>query len=64
MVYLNELSFDELFERTIYPIWDYGSEDRMLRHEFKLLLEQLSLILASPPLVKLLKLVEKRIKQE
>jgi uncharacterized membrane protein len=59
-----ELSFDELFERTIYPIWDYGSEDRMLRQELKILLDQLSLILSSAPLFKLLKLVDKRIKQE
>jgi len=64
LIYRKELSFDTLFERIIHPIWDYGSEDRMLRHEFKLLLGQLSLILASPPLFKLLEKVEKRIAEE
>lgn len=64
VIYRRELSFDTLFERVIHPIWDYGSEDRMLRHEFKLLLGQLSLILASPPLFKLLEKVEKRIAEE
>lgn len=61
LLYRKELSFNELFEREIYPIWDYGKEDRMLRKEFKLLLEQLSLILSSPPLFKLLELVDKKI---
>jgi uncharacterized membrane protein len=64
LIYRRELNFDTLFERVIYPIWDYGSEDRMLRHEFKLLLGQLSLILASAPLFKLLEKVEKRIAEE
>ena len=61
VVYRMELSFDALFEKIIYPIWDYGKEDRMLSLEFKLLLEQLSLILASPPLFKLLELVDGKI---
>jgi uncharacterized membrane protein len=61
MLYRNEHSFDALFERVVYPIWDYGKEDRMLRQEFKLLLEQLALIIASPPLFKLLELVDKKI---
>jgi len=38
IIYLKELSFDTLFERVIWPIWDYGKEDRMLQEEFKLLL--------------------------
>ncbi|WP_075350678.1 DUF2254 domain-containing protein [Algoriphagus marinus] len=64
MLYRNEHSFDALFERVVYPIWDYGKEDRMLRNEFKLLLEQLALIIASPPLFKLLELVDKKIASE
>ncbi|REG92658.1 DUF2254 domain-containing protein [Algoriphagus antarcticus] len=63
-VYRQELSFDELFERVIFPIWDYGKEDRMLSQEFKLLLGQLSLVLASPPLFKLLEQVEKKVAGE
>jgi uncharacterized membrane protein len=64
VVYRMELSFDALFEKIIYPIWDYGKEDRMLSLEFKLLLEQLSLILASPPLFKLLDLVDGKIDED
>ncbi|MCR9013913.1 DUF2254 domain-containing protein [Aquiflexum gelatinilyticum] len=63
MVYRKELSFDELFARVIFPIWDYGKEDRMLQQEFQLLLGQLSTILSSAPLYKLLKSVEEEIDQ-
>lgn len=61
IVYRKELSFDVLFARVIFPIWDYGKEDRMLQLEFKLLLGQLSTILSSAPLYKLLKSVEEEI---
>jgi len=64
ILYRKELSFDTLFERVICPIWDYGKEDRMLQHEFKLLLGQLSLVLISPPLLKLLEQVEKKVGDE
>lgn len=64
LVIRQEHSFDSLFERNIYPIWDYGKEDRMIRNEFKLLLEQLSLTLASPPLFRLLKMVDDKINEE
>lgn len=38
-VILKELSFEKIFRRTIYPIWDYGREDRMIQHELSHLLE-------------------------
>ncbi|PZX54142.1 DUF2254 domain-containing protein [Algoriphagus chordae] len=60
-IYRKELTFDELFIGAIYPIWDYGKEDRMLNQEFKLLLGQLSLVIASPPIMKLLSEVHKKI---
>ena len=60
-IFRNELSFDDLFERAICPIWDYGKEDRMIRREFKLLLNQLSLVISSKPLTNLLDQVEKAI---
>jgi hypothetical protein len=28
-----EQTFEELFERTVMPIWDYGKEDRLLIRE-------------------------------
>ena len=64
LLYRKEYSFDSLFERIIYPIWDYGKEDRMLRLEFRLLLNQLSLILFSEPLLKLLTLVNEKIDED
>lgn len=59
-IFRKELSFDDLFERVICPIWDYGKEDRMIRREFKLLLEQLTIVIASQPLNNLLDQVEKK----
>lgn len=64
LLYRKEYSFDQLFERTILPIWDYGKEDRMLQLEFKLLLEQLSLILTSNPIFELLDKVDKKIAEK
>lgn len=34
-------SFEQLFKGTIHSIWDYGSEDRSIRHELHDLLQQL-----------------------
>lgn len=36
-----EDSFQEIFTQTLIPIWDYGQEDRILRTEFKQVLDQL-----------------------
>lgn len=63
LLHRNEYSFDALFERLIYPIWDYGQEDRMLQNEFRLLLNQLSMIIHSEPLLKLSKLVNEKINE-
>lgn len=63
-IYRNELTFNELFVGVIYPIWDYGKEDRMLNQEFKLLLKQLSLMIAAPPIFELLDQVEKQIAKQ
>lgn len=37
-----EISFGEIFEQTVFPIWDYGKEDRSIRREMLSLLQQLS----------------------
>lgn len=55
-----EHSFDVLFDRIIYPIWDYGQNDRMVIHEFNLLLEQLSLFVSSEPVFNLLEMVKNK----
>ncbi|PZX52477.1 putative membrane protein [Algoriphagus ratkowskyi] len=64
VIHRSELSFDELFEKAVYPIWDYGKEDRMIRHEFKLLLEQLLLVTASTPVKTLLLDVDKKLEEK
>ncbi len=63
-IHCNELSFEELFEQAVYPIWDYGKEDRMLRQEFKLLLGQLTIVIASSSVTALIQEVEKKIAEE
>jgi uncharacterized membrane protein len=37
-IMLKELSFKKIFKDTIYPIWDYGKQDRLIQHELRHLL--------------------------
>lgn len=39
MIIVKELTFDQIFTDTIYPIWDYGKEDRMVQKELHHLLD-------------------------
>ena len=61
-VVIKEQTFEELFERTVMPIWDYGKEDRLLIREMFQLLTQLNNMTNSVSVKKLLKAVEKKIK--
>ena len=36
-----EKKYDELVKESLLPIWDYGKNDRLLRHEMQYLLERL-----------------------
>lgn len=38
-VILKELTFEKIFKDTIYPIWDYGKQDRLIQNELNHLLE-------------------------
>lgn len=38
-VILQELTFEKIFKDTIYPIWDYGKQDRLIQNELNHLLE-------------------------
>ncbi len=40
-ILMREADFEELFERTIRPVWDYGKEDRLLRSAMQRMLEQM-----------------------
>ncbi|MGK2863082.1 MAG: DUF2254 domain-containing protein [Chitinophagaceae bacterium] len=37
-IILKELTFEQIFEDTIFPIWDYGKHDRMVQNELHHLL--------------------------
>ncbi|WP_220398912.1 DUF2254 domain-containing protein [Flavobacterium cellulosilyticum] len=39
VIIVKELTFDQIFTETIYPIWDYGKEDRLMQNELHHLLE-------------------------
>lgn len=39
LIIVKELTFDQIFTDTIYPIWDYGKEDRLMQNELHHLLE-------------------------
>lgn len=59
-----EHSFDALFERIVFPIWDYGHADRMLAHEFDLLLGQLALLVSSEPVFQLQAKVKTKLQED
>lgn len=40
-IFIKVKAFEEIFEETLLPIWDYGQEDRILQVEMKKLLQQL-----------------------
>ncbi|MBK5270818.1 MAG: DUF2254 domain-containing protein [Bacteroidia bacterium] len=37
-IILKELTFEQIFEETIFPIWDYGKHDRLVQNELQHLL--------------------------
>jgi len=50
LIIVKELTFDQIFKDTIYPIWDYGKEDRLMQNELHHLLEN---FLTTTPEVKI-----------
>ncbi|MEP6845061.1 MAG: DUF2254 domain-containing protein [Panacibacter sp.] len=48
VIITTERSLEEIFERSIMPIWDYGNKDRMIRRELKEILTQLRFIKTIP----------------
>lgn len=53
-----ELTYEKIFSLTIYPIWDYGKNDRLIQQEMYSLLTQLQLLAPNIMSEKLLKEVE------
>ena len=61
-IWVKEKSFEEVFEEYIFPIWDYGKDDRLIQKEMLLILTQLNALSSQPVFVKLLKQVDQSIK--
>lgn len=40
-IYISSSSFEELFEKCMFPIWNYGKKDEYIQHELSQLIEQL-----------------------
>lgn len=43
-IFLQELTYEKIFTDTLFPIWDYGKNDRMIQNELLHLLTQLQAI--------------------
>ncbi len=64
-IILKELTFEQIFEDTIFPIWDYGKNDRLIQHEIRHLLTMLFSLNQNTSVAQLLnevklKMLEKR----
>ncbi len=58
-IILKELTFEQIFEETIFPIWDYGKNDRLIQNELHHLLVVLLTIV---PEVNIAKTLLKKVK--
>ncbi|SMO72286.1 DUF2254 domain-containing protein [Solitalea koreensis] len=63
-IIINELSFEDIFETTLLPIWDYGKNDRMIQHEIRHLLTMLFSLNQNTSVEQLLHEVELKILKE
>jgi uncharacterized membrane protein len=61
-VFMAHLGFDKIFGDTVFPIWDYGKNDRLIQQELHLLLTQLQFIAPKPIISILLNEVKIKIK--
>ncbi|MGV3587590.1 MAG: DUF2254 domain-containing protein [Adhaeribacter sp.] len=55
---VKEKTFDEIFSECILPIWDYGKEDRVMRHAMMQVLRQLQAFSDSTVLQQLLRTIQ------
>ncbi len=60
-IILKELTFEQIFEDSIFPIWDYGKNDRIVQREMHNLLTQLHSIFSHAIVSELLKEVNLKI---
>jgi len=62
-VLTEQLSFEALLEKSLWPIFDYGKDDRMIQHELLSLLEQLLSLKDNKAIQDLLKAIRKSSKK-
>ncbi len=62
-IFMEELTFDKIFNDSILPIWDYGKDDRLIQQELHLLLTQMQLVASHPVSANLLDEVKIKIKK-
>lgn len=43
-IYIPSSSFDDLFEKCMFPIWNYGKADEYIQHELSQIIEQLKTV--------------------
>lgn len=61
-IFLEELTFDKIFSDSIFPIWDYGKNDRLIQQEHHQLLTQIQFNASKPIISTLLSEVKIKIK--
>ncbi|WP_200864773.1 DUF2254 domain-containing protein [Arcticibacter svalbardensis] len=63
-IIVKERTFEEIFEECIYPIWDYGKEDRLVLNELLHVLLQLQKQCEQPVIIKFLKIVQSALTEQ
>lgn len=61
-VWTSEKSFEDMFLEYIWPIWDYGKDDRMVQQEMLRTLDQLNAIKSQKVILRLIADVKKNMK--
>src|SRR5690606_28403076 len=63
-IFLQELTFQKIFTDTVFPVWDYGKNDRMIQNELMHLLVQINAIHPNPLHSKFMLEVKAKIDQQ
>lgn len=64
VLYIRELTFQEILKVNILPIWDYGKEDRMLNEALMRLLEQLYIHVKDPHILTLMTKLQQQMEKQ
>ncbi len=61
-IFIEVLTFDKIFIESVFPIWDYGQNDRLIQQELNLLLTQIQFIVSKPIISTILSEVKIKLK--